>query len=183
MHLNLPGKKIKIRKYKLSDAKDLYKNIKDKEITKWTCSIPSPYPKNEALRFIKRNYRLIKNKKAFSFAICLIGTDKVIGGIALTNLDWKEKSAELGYWVGKKYWGKGLTTEAVKLALKFSFDKLKLHRIWARVFEENVSSVRILKRCKFKLEGKRRESRFRYGKWHNELMFSILSKEFFGYYK
>lgn len=80
--------------------------------------------------------------------------------------------------MGKSYWGKGLTTEAVKLMLKFAFEKLKLHRIYANLFEKNIASRRVLEKCGFKLEGVARECRYRYGKWHNELKLGILKQEY-----
>ncbi|MGB9749125.1 MAG: GNAT family N-acetyltransferase [Candidatus Woesearchaeota archaeon] len=62
--------------------------------------------------------------------------------------------------------------------LKFAFDKLKLHRVYANLFEENISSKRVLEKCGFKLEGIIRECRYRYGKWHNELKFGMLRLEY-----
>ena len=69
-------------------------------------------------------------------------------------------------------------TEAVKLVLKFAFEKLKLHRIYANLFEENVASRRVLEKAGFKLEGIMRECRYKYNRWHNELKFGILKKEY-----
>lgn len=174
----MDGKRIKIRKLKLSDVQDIHENIKEKEITKWTINIPHPYPKEGAKSFIKSSHYRLRKKKGYDFGIVLKNTGKVIGGISLTNLDWENKNAEVGYWLGKKYWGKGLTTEAVKLILKFGFEKLKLHRIYAHLFEENIGSKRVLEKCGFKLEAIIRETRFRYNKWHNELTYGILKKEY-----
>jgi len=69
-------------------------------------------------------------------------------------------------------------TEDVKLILKFVFEKLKLHRIYANLFEENIASKRVLQKVGFELEGITRECRYRYNKWHNELKFGILKQEY-----
>ena len=69
-------------------------------------------------------------------------------------------------------------TEAVKLVLKFAFKKLKLHKVYANVFEQNIASRRVLENCGFKLEGVRREHRFKYRKWQNVLEFGILVSEY-----
>ena len=69
-------------------------------------------------------------------------------------------------------------TEAVRLILKFGFGNLKLHRIYAKLFKENTGSVRVLEKCGFKLEGRMREERYRYGKWHDALKYGILESEF-----
>ena len=57
----------------------------------------------------------------------------------------QKKNSELGYRLGKNYWNKGIMTEAVKLALKFGFKKLKFHRIYANLFSKNIASKKIQK--------------------------------------
>lgn len=174
----IEGSRIILRKLKLSDANDIYENLQDKEMVKWTLNIPWPYRKKDAIRFIRRAQYRMRRKTGYAFGIVLKETNRVIGIVDLFRIDWKNKNAEIGYWLGKKYWGRGLTTEAVKLALKFAFENLKLHRIYARLFEENIGSRRVLEKSGFKLEGVLRENRYRYGRWHNELNFGILKKEY-----
>ena len=176
--LKLEGKRIILRKLKLSDALDIYKNLQDKEMVKWTLNIPWPYKKQNAVKFIKRTHYAIRKKSGYAFGIVLKETNKVIGLVDISHIDWKNKNAELGYWLGKKYWGRGYTTEAVKLILRFAFEKLKLHRVYAHLFEENIASRRVLEKTGFRLEGTTRESRYRYNKWHNELRFGILKQEY-----
>jgi len=141
-------------------------------------NIPWPYKRKDAIKFIRKTHYKIRKNSEYAFGIVLKEIDKVIGVIDIFNIDWKDKNAELGYWLGKKYWGKGLMTEAVKLMLKFAFEKLKLHRVYAGVFEENIASRRVLEKTGFKLEGIKRECRYRYNKWHNELIFGILKQEY-----
>ncbi len=183
LKLEIEGERIKLRKLKLSDAEDIYENLQDKEMVKWTLNIHWPYKKQDAIKWIRKTHYKIKNKEEYGFAIVLKTENKVIGAVSLMHIDWKNKNAELGYWLGKKYWGKGLMTEAVKLVLKFAFEKLKLHRVYANLFEENVASRRVLEKSGFKLEGVARECRFRYNKWHNELKFGILKQEYEKYKK
>lgn len=176
--LELDEKRIKIRKLKLSDAKDIYENVKDKEIVKWTWNIPHPYSKKESIKFIRRSQYRLKKKKAYTFGIVLKETDKVIGVIDLLKVDWKNKNAELGYWLGKKYWKKNIMTGAVKLILKFGFEELKLHRIYACTFEKNIGSKKVLEKCGFKQEGITIEALFRYNRWHNKLDYGILKSRY-----
>ena len=174
----LIGKNIKLRRYKLSDANDIYQNVKDKEIVKWTKNIPHPYSKNHAIKFIRQSEYNLKKKKGYNFGIVLKETNRVIGNISFKKTDWKNKRAELGYWLGKKYWKKGYMTEAVKLILDYGFKKLKLHSVCADVFKENIASKRVLEKSRFKLEGEMREITFRYNKWQNYLKYCILESEF-----
>ncbi|MBW2979183.1 N-acetyltransferase [Candidatus Woesearchaeota archaeon] len=176
--LEIEGERIKLRKLKLSDASDIYKNLQDREMVKWTLNIPWPYKRKDAIKFIRKTHYEMKKKSGYTFGIVLKEINKVIGVVSLIHINQKDKNAELGYWLGKKYWGKGLMTEAVKLMLKFAFEKLKLHRVYAGVFEENIASRRVLEKTGFKLEGVMRECRYKYNQWHNELRFSILKQEY-----
>ncbi|MCD6226865.1 GNAT family N-acetyltransferase [Candidatus Micrarchaeota archaeon] len=176
--LEIDGERIILKKLRLSDALDIYKNLQDKEMVKWTLNIPWPYKKQDAVKWIRNTHYRIKKREEYVFGIILKDGDKLIGAISLMHIDWKNKNAEVGYWLGRKYWGKGYATEAVKLILKFAFRRLRLHRVWAGLFEENIASRRVLEKAGFKLEGIMKECRYRYNKWHNELKFGILKKEY-----
>jgi len=181
--LEMEGERIVLRKLMPSDASDIYENLRDKDMVKWTLNIPWPYRKRDAMKFVRKARYKMKKRSGYAFGIVLKETGRVIGVVDLIRVDWKNKNAELGYWLGKKYWGRGLTTEAVKLMLKFAFERLKLHMVYATLFEENIASRRVLEKAGFKLEGVMRECRFKYGKWHNELRFSMLRSEYKQLYK
>ncbi len=174
----LIGENIKLRNYKLGDANDIYQNVKDKEIVKWTINIPHPYSKKHAIKFIRKSKYNLKKKKEYNFGIALKESNKIIGNISFIKIDWKNRRAELGYWLGKKYWKKGYMTQAIKLILDYSFKKLNLHSVCADIFKENIASRRVLEKCEFKLEGEMREVIYRYTKWQNYLKYSILESEF-----
>jgi len=174
----LTSERLSLRKLRFSDAEDIRRNANNKEVARWTISVPYPYTKDHAVRFIRKTHYGYENRKSYTFGIVLRKENKVIGTITLSKFDYKNKNAEIGYWLGKRYWKQGLMTEAVKLILKFGFRQLKLHRIGSGLFEENVASRRVLEKAGFKLEGKIRESRFRYGRWHNELRYGVLSSEY-----
>ncbi len=172
------GKQIKIRTHRFSDINDIYNNIKDKEIYKYTRRIPHPYKKKHAVDFVKSTFEHRKNKTAYQFAIADKVTDKVIGGIGLMNFDWDNKNAELGYWLGKKYRGNGYITEAVNLILRFGFTELKLNRVWAAAFETNMPSIKVLQKNNFQYEGLMRETVLKFGKWQSSVLYSMLKSEF-----
>ena len=179
MKLEFHGKNITVRKLKLSDAGDIYRHIRKKDIVKWTSNIPHPYPKGSAVRFIRGSHFNIRKKKAYNLGIALNQTGKIIGGIGIRNIDReKKKSAELGYWLGKEYWNRGYVTEAVKLMLEFAFRTLKLHRIYAEAFKNNHASNKVLQKAGFKKEGELREAEYRHGEWQDVCIYSILTTEF-----
>jgi ribosomal-protein-alanine N-acetyltransferase len=95
------------------------------------------------------------------------------------NVDSYVKKADIGYWLGQKYWGQGIISEALKSFIKFSFKKLKLLRLQAGVAVENKASVKVLKKAGFKKEGIRGKSlRTRStGKWHDTYSFGLLRSD------
>ncbi len=177
MELKIEGKKINIRKLKKSDAPFIYQNAKDFEIAKYT-TIPHPYKLKNAEDFIKTTHQKMRKKKSFELGIELKENKKIIGIIGLTNINYNNKNAEIGYWLGKKYWGKGIMKEAIKLILKFGFKKLKLVRIYARVMHPNIASAKLLEKSGFKYEGRMRKTTLKKGKWMDDLKYSILNSEF-----
>lgn len=168
------GKRVIVRKLKCSDVKDIYKNINSKNVTKWMSNKSYPLDKNKILKYIKKTIKDEKENKVATFGIALKENNRIIGVIDLSHIDIKNKNAEIGYWIGEKYWGKGLIMEAIGIVLKFAFNRLRLHRIYATLCEENVRSERVLKKCLFKYEGLLRDARYKHKKWHNELIYSIL---------
>jgi RimJ/RimL family protein N-acetyltransferase len=122
---------------------------------------PHPYTEEHARSWIEtaeNEYPLI------SFAIDLDGV--AIGGIGLIlNSDVYVKSAEIGYWIGEPFWGKGIVTEAIRQMVDYTFYYFDIVRIYAEVFENNKASMRALEKNGFYLEGVRRKSVFK-----NELL-------------
>jgi RimJ/RimL family protein N-acetyltransferase len=172
----IEGKMILLRELKPSDANDLYENVKDKAVVKWTLRIPHPYPRNGAVKFIKTCNANFKKKNSYTFGIVVKEIGKVVGTISLKDVDWNDRNAELGYWIGKNYWGKGYSTEAAKLITLFGFEELRLHRIYAKLFAENIPSRKVLEKAGYIFEGTFKEDRFRYGRWHDTLGFGLLNK-------
>ena len=89
-----------------------------------------------------------------TYAITLKGGDKAIGSIGLmignnSDLGIGDDEAEIGYWIGEPYWGKGLIPEAVLELMKFAFDELDLNTLWCGYFDGNDRSKRVLEKCGF----------------------------------
>lgn len=149
------SKKFTLRPFRKGDEVSLQKHINDKIIFRNTLRIPYPYTLKDARWWINRNVRLNKKKEKheINFAIEIDG--EVVGGIGLDKI-WQH-CAEIGYWLGKKYWGRGITTVAVKLVAKYGFEKLGLRRIYAFTFLFNKVSAKVLEKAGFKYEGKLRK--------------------------
>jgi len=131
---------------------------------------PFPYKRMHAREWIQFNKKLYKksNPKEIHFAVDIDGN--VIGSVGF--MDIEKHKAEIGYWIGKKYWNKGIITEALKLITNFGFKKLKLRRIYATIFVNNVVSAHILKKNGYKFEGKMKNYILKKGKLIDIFMYA-----------
>jgi len=102
----------------------------------------------------------------------------MIGNSGFFNIDWRNRSAELGIVIGDKaYWNKGYGTEVMRLLLHHGFTTLNLHRIFLRVFEGNPRAIRAYEKAGFVHEGRMRQAEFRDGKYLDVLLMSVLRPE------
>ncbi|MCL2573752.1 MAG: GNAT family N-acetyltransferase [Defluviitaleaceae bacterium] len=93
------------------------------------------------------------------YAIVLKENKKVIGSLGLhdksADANFKAKTQrEMGYVIGKDYWGQGLATEAAQVAIKYAFEKLRVDVLWCCHFAENMQSKRVIQKCGFAFHGK-----------------------------
>ena len=102
-----------------------------------------------------------------------------IGNLGLHSIDWKNRNAELGITIGdKEYWGQGYGTAAIRTLLKLAFEEMNLHRVFLRVDKDNERGIRCYEKCGFQRDGILREAVFREGRYHDQLMMSVLVSEY-----
>ena len=172
----LTGKRIILRPLRKTDAQDIYKNIQDKRIAKYTLHVPWPYTLKHAHQFIEKSQEHRKKQTEYTWGIEL--NKEIVGVISLMRISHEHQKAEMGYWLGKGCRSKGIMTEAGKLVLKFGFKKMKLNKIYAFTFTDNPCSKRVMQKLKMKQEGLMRADVKRHGKFRDDLYFGILKKEF-----
>ncbi len=172
--MKLKGHKIILRELGESDAESLQLNANDEMITKFT-RIPYPYTLEHAKDFIKDTHKHLRNKEAYEFGIELDG--KIIGMMSLMKIDRSDMVAEIGYWVGQKYWRKGYATEALNLILDFAFEKIHLFKVYANVMEPNTASKNLLEKTGFKKEGILRKQIRKNGKRYDAIRYGLLRSE------
>jgi RimJ/RimL family protein N-acetyltransferase len=119
----------------------LVSQIGDWEIVKWLVNVPYPYTYDDL-----EDYLLISDSNQFDLNIFL--GNQLIGRVGLT-LDG-DNYYDLGYWIGKDYWGKGYATESSKKLLEYVLDKLDSPKIKSGYFVDNFSSWNVLKKLGFK---------------------------------
>ena len=166
----------KIRKWKLSDAKDLASVISNKKIQdNHRDGLPYPYTEQDATDYISAMLSEDENE-TFAFAITI--DNKAIGSIgAFRQKNIHRHTAEIGYYIAEEYWGKGLMTEAVKQICSYIFDKSNIVRIYAEPFSYNKASCRVLEKAGFLYEGTLRSNAIKNGKTIDMLMYSRLKTD------
>ena len=146
-----------LRRWEESDAEDLFRYASDPDvgpIAGW------PVHQNiDESREVIRN--VFSGKEAY--AICLKEDGKAIGAIELklygsrgNDLATAEDECEIGYWVGKPFWGHGIMPEAVNAMLRRAFKELGMQKVWAGYYDGNTKSMRVQEKCGFKSAQKSR---------------------------
>ena len=136
---------------------------------------PKPYMKKDARDWIALN----KSKKP-SENLVISFNDQLIGGIGLKLQENVHRiSAEIGYYLSEKFWGKGIMTDAVLGMTKYGFETFPINRIFGGVYSSNPSSIRVLEKCGYSLDGIYRQSIIKNDEILNEHIYSILKHEFY----
>jgi len=169
---------IKLRPFKKEDAKELAKIADNENIAdNLRDGFPSPYSLNDAINFIDR---CIEQNPITTFAIEFSG--KYVGNIGLMNgEDVYRKSAEIGYFISKNFWGKGIATSAVKLMTDYGFQNLNIIRIHTGVYEYNTASMRVLEKCGFKKDCIFEKAVYKKNKIWNEHRYSLINPNQFDF--
>ncbi len=105
------------------------------------------------------------------------GSGRPVGAIGFNDYDKTHQLVEIGYWLLREHWGKGIIKTVFPPALRFAFRHWPLHRIEAIVESENTASRRLLERFGFRYEGTRRECEFKDGRFINHEIFGLLSSD------
>ena len=173
----LTGKKVNLRPLRSSDLDSLCEHARDREISRFTF-VPHPYRPDHARRFLEYSRVQARKEIGMHFGIEERSTGRIIGVVGIEGIDRHNRKAEIGYWLGKKYWRQGIAFEAVSLVLKYLFGTLRMKRVYAHVFPGNTASERLLLRLGFQFEGMERASRFRRGRWMDCILYAILREEY-----
>ena len=141
----------RLRPFRRGDEPAIAENINDRLIERYTLNIPHPYTLQMARQWVDFNRKLKRagDTTQRNFAIDLDGS--VIGGVGLFRINGH--SGEIGYWLGVKYWGRGIVPGAVKALTRYALKELKLRRVYAKVFSVNKASARVLEKAGYKYEG------------------------------
>jgi RimJ/RimL family protein N-acetyltransferase len=140
----------------------VWRNLRDE--------FPHPYTREDATDWIRRASGAIPQT-----AFAIVVGELAVGGIGLRlREDVYRRSAEIGYWLGREHWGRGITSEAVQALTEWAFPTFDLCRIFAGVFEWNLASMRVLEKAGFRLEGRLRKAIVKDGETVDELLYALV---------
>ena len=167
-----------LRRYKLTDAYDMFKNwANDCEVAKFLSW--KPHNNVEVTKkIIEQWISEYKNNNVYDWAIELKEIGEVIGGISIVKLDEKNYSCEIGYCMSRKYWGKGIMSEALRVVINYLFSEVGFNRIAAKHDTNNIASGKVMIKSGMKYEGTLREVKLRNDKEFYDLaVYGILKAD------
>lgn len=166
---NITG--FELREWARADAGSLKKHADNKKIAMFLRDrFPSPYTIDDAVYWVN----LVQNRQPVTnFAIVVDGA--ACGDISVELMDdINRMTAEIGFWLGEDYWGRGIVTHAVELVTRYVFENLPVIRIEAYVHHKNLASMRVLEKAGFLREGVLRSAICKNNEIADKHVFSIL---------
>lgn len=168
----LETQRLRLRSYSEADIPELLPLIGARGVAATTGRIPHPYGAEDARQFLAR----IETDREVRLAVSLRENGRLIGGIGLRPME-EYQHAELGYWLGVPFWGQGYATEAAREMLRYGFEELRLHRIFASHFQNNPASANVLKKLGMKYEGCQRQHVYKFGQFLDLKLYGLLRQE------
>lgn len=147
----LETERLILRRWEESDAENLYQYAKDPDvgpIAGW----PPHQSVEESLDVIRNVFNGPE-----AYAICLKKDNKAIGAIELklnghTDMTERDDECELGYWLGKPFWGQGIVPEAAREMLRHAFEDIGMQKVWCGYYDGNLKSKRVQEKCGFRYQ-------------------------------
>ena len=156
------------------DASELQRLAGAREIADTTVSIPHPYDLDHALAWIGQQRREAVRGRATNFAIRLRSDGPLIGSAGLRDIDPEHMQAELGFWIGREWWGHGYAREAAAAVIRFGFESLKLNRICAHHMARNPAAGKVLTALGMQQEGVLRQRVRKWGVYEDVVLYAIV---------
>ena len=169
----MKARRVSLRALGVEDLDRTLEWVNDPEVTRYTGTV-FPISANEHQLWYQE---MVRDRTRRMFAI-VTSDAKHIGNIGLKDIDWVARNAEVLVYVGEaEFRGKGYGTEAITALVDFAFQRLNLHRLYAKVFSYNERAMKSFEQCGFQREGLLREHVFRDGSYHGVAILGILREE------
>jgi RimJ/RimL family protein N-acetyltransferase len=145
-----------------ANNRNVWLNLRDR--------FPHPYRLADARNWLDS---VVGTSPETNFAIAL--DDEAVGGVGFTvQHDVGYRSAEIGYWLGEEFWGRGIATDALIAVTEYAFSNYDLCRLYAHVFDWNPASARVLEKAGYQFEGRLKKSVTKNGQTIDQLMYALI---------
>jgi RimJ/RimL family protein N-acetyltransferase len=175
--VKLEGARCTVRPWRMKDADSLVHHANNIDVARQLRDrFPHPYTRADARAFIDQ---VLPAHPQTNFAIDADG--EALGGIGFVpGTDVERFSAEIGYWLGEAFWGRGIVTEALLLVTGYAFDRVNMLRLFALPFADNIGSARVLEKAGYVREGLLRHSSVKFGQPRDQLIYARINEKWKG---
>jgi len=143
-----------------ANNRNIWLNVRD--------TFPHPYSRSDALDWVQ-----LASSEGLNLVFAIDIDGFAVGAVGLRpGEDVNRLSAEIGYWLGEEFWGRGIATEALAAVTEYAFQTLGMARVYAEVFEWNAASMRVLEKCGFEREGVLRKAAMKDRKLIDQIVFA-----------
>jgi ribosomal-protein-alanine N-acetyltransferase len=178
--IKIETERLLLRRFTIDDADCMFNNwASDSEICKYM-RWEQHENKEETMNVISRWVESYNKKSFYQWAITLKENKEAIGAISLFTVNEYDLCGDVGYCIGKEYWGQGIATEALKAVLKYAFEIIGFNRIETYHSINNPASGRVMQKCGMRFEGLARQKYKSVCSFEDSNMYSILKEDFMG---
>jgi ribosomal-protein-alanine N-acetyltransferase len=171
------NRQIHLSEIQPSDQAACVEHLKEKEIYDRTLRIPYPYTEGDFQEWLKTVENTTQQQGRPVHWAIRNKEDCLIGGCGFDGLQVGKSRAEIGYWLAKPYWGRGIMTAVVRKACEFAVAEFGLAKIVAHVFASNTPSARVLEKCGFVQEGYLRKHYLKDNQFFDARLYALLKEE------
>ena len=168
--MRLQGSRCTLRQWRMDDAEALVRHADNINVARQLRDrFPHPYTRTNASLFLKAATTTAAEPSNLAIEV----NGEAAGAIGyVAGIDVERYSAEIGYWLGESYWGRGIVTEALVLVTDYVFTTPNLLRLFALPFADNAASMRVLEKAGYVREAILRSSSVKYGKPRDQALYA-----------
>jgi RimJ/RimL family protein N-acetyltransferase len=172
----LVGSRATLRLVTLADCTDAYVGwLGDPEVSKYLETRWVPQTKGTIEAFVRG---MLASPDSYLFAVLERASERHVGNLKIGPINARHAFADVSYFIGERaMWGRGLASDAIRVAANIAFERLDLHRVQAGLYEGNVGSARALEKAGFRLDGRLRKQLRQGDAWEDHIWYGLLREE------
>jgi len=174
--MELQTHRLLIREFAPGDENDVHEYASDPEVVRFMAWGPNTLEQTREFH-AKKLAPHPDPRIEYELAIVLKAERKLIGGVGMRIKNAAHREGDIGYVLNRRYWNRGIMTEAAGAMLELGFGELGLHRIYATCDALNAASARVMQKLGMQYEGRLRQNIFERGRWRDTLLYAMLESD------